>query len=178
MAPRSKVEQLPEAVREELERRLIASAFSGYEQLAAWLAEQGFAISKSSLHRFGSTFEDKLGALKIATSQARAVIEASPDNEGAMGQALTRLVQEKIFTVLLDLEVDPETIELPKLSRAIADLSRAAISQQKHASLVRKEAREELIAEQKEKLNGLQQRGGITPEALKRIRQEIYGLPE
>ena len=84
MAPRSKVQLLPEATRQVLEQRLIAGGFAGYEALAEWLAEQGFAISKSALHRFGSKFEDRCQALKIATDQARAIVEGSPDDDGAM----------------------------------------------------------------------------------------------
>ncbi len=131
MPARSKVDLLPEDVRQALEQRLIAQSFSGYESLAEFLQEKGFEIAKSSLHRWGTRFEERVRALKIATDQAKAIVEASPDDEGAMTDALMRLTQEKLFGVLLDLEVDPETIELPKLTRAIADLSRGTVTRRR-----------------------------------------------
>lgn len=137
MPARSKVDLLPEDVRQALEQRLIAQSFSGYESLADYLAEQGFEIAKSSLHRWGTRFEDRVRALKIATDQAKAICEASPDDDGAMTDALMRLTQEKLFGVLLDLEVDPETVELPKLARAIADLSRGSVTLKRYQSEVR-----------------------------------------
>ncbi|MEF2154662.1 DUF3486 family protein [Luteimonas sp. FXH3W] len=176
MPPRSKVHQLPEDIRQSLEQRLIQSGFSDYQGLSDWLAEQGFEIARSSLHRFGQGFEERCAALKIATDQARAIVEASPDSEGAMGQALTRLVQEKIFSVLLDMEIDPEEVDISKLTRAIADLSRAAVSQQKHASEVRRAAREEMLAAQREELAKQVRNGGLSDSAAKVMREKILGI--
>jgi hypothetical protein len=136
MAPRSKVLLLPEAVRQALEQRLLAGGFSGYEALTDWLGEQGYAISKSALHRFGSAFEERCQALKIATDQARAIVEGSPDDDGAMSEALMRLTQQKLFDVLLEINVDPETIELPKLARAIADMSRSTVTLKRYRAEV------------------------------------------
>ena len=177
MGQRSKVELLPDEVRANLEQRLIAGSFSGYEELAAWLREQGFDISKSSLHRYGSTFEERCAGLKIATEQARAIVQSSPDDEGAMGDALTRLVQEKMFTVLLSLgEIDPESVDLPKMTRAIADLGRTALRQKQHAAEVRKNARAEMLAEQQAQLASIVKQGGISEETADTFRRQILGL--
>lgn len=164
-------------MRAELERLLIAGRFSGYDGLAEWLQGQGFAISRSSLHRWGSTFEERCAGLKLATEQARAIVEASPDSEGAMGMALTRLVQEKLFGVLLDLQVDPSDVPLPKLTRAIADLSRAGVTQLKHAADVRKQARAELLAEQADQLKKIERDGGLGAAAIDTFRRQILGMP-
>ena len=91
MPTRSKVMQLPESVRSQLDQKLIANGFSDYPALADWLAGQGFEIGKSSLHRYGQEFEDKLAALRIATQQAQAIGEAVEDDGNALGDALVRL---------------------------------------------------------------------------------------
>lgn len=55
------VECLPAAVRAEVDRRLIDSNFSGYEQLAQELQAQGHKkIGKSSLHRYGQAMKRRL----------------------------------------------------------------------------------------------------------------------
>ena len=54
MPRRSALFSLPSDVRTEIEGRLRAVDFSGYDQLVADLAERGIAISKSALHRAAS----------------------------------------------------------------------------------------------------------------------------
>lgn len=134
---RSKISSvLPPKVREALDQKLIAGAFSDYNGLSAWLAKQGFTVSRSSLQRYGSAFEQRLQAVALAAQQARAVVAASPDSEGAMSDALTRLVQEKIFGVLVEAE-DVSENQLARLARAVADLGRATIAQRRWAQQVR-----------------------------------------
>jgi hypothetical protein len=134
MPPRSKIEQLPEKVREELEQRLIAKGFGSYRELAEWLAANGHEISKSALHEWGQSFEDRVKQLKVATAQAKAIVEASPDDEGAVNDALMRLVQEKLFQALMAFNIDPDkvsTLNLGALARAIAELGRASVVQKR-----------------------------------------------
>jgi hypothetical protein len=167
MPPRAKVDLLPAPVREELERRLVAGGFSGYRELAEWLTGQGFAISKSSLHDWGQSFEDRLSSLKVVTEQARAVVEAAPDREGALNDALIRLVQEKLFLVLAELQVDPRKIKIGNVAKMVADLARPAISQKRLAAEVRKE----IEAEMRRKLDEAAASGGFDPQAAEEARR-------
>lgn len=137
MGIRSKVNALPEELRRELEQRLIRNGFSDYDGLVEWLVSQGFEIHRSSVYRFGSKFEDRLRALKVSTEKARAVVEASPDDAGDMSEALTRLTQQAAFDILMELELDPETIEFPKLVRAIADINRSSVTLKKYQAEAR-----------------------------------------
>jgi hypothetical protein len=137
MSVRPVVESLPAEHKQWLDGALVAGNFSGYEALAAELKARGYEISKSAVHRYGQAFEERLKALRMVTEQARAVVEHSPDDEDAVSQALTRLVQERLFSVAMDMQVDPESIDLPKLTRAIADLSRASIAGKKFSAEVR-----------------------------------------
>lgn len=169
----SKVAKLPEEIRAELDGRLIRGGFAGYEALAAWLTEQGFEISKSALHRYGSQFEERVSALKAATDQARAIVAESPDDEGAMGEALMRLVQEKLFSVLLEVNVDPEKVNINSLARSIAELGRASVTQKKYASEVK--ARADAAASV---VDRVAKRGGLSPESVAEIRTAILGIPK
>lgn len=171
MPARSAVQQLPEEIRTELDRRLVASGFGGYEALSAWLGEQGLEISKSSLHRYGSAFEKKLGALRIASQQAKAIAEAVGDDQNAMGEALVNLAQEKAFNVLMEMDIDPEGQDFSKLTRSIAELNRAAVQQKKFA--------EEVRAKVEAKFKSLEEGAtakGLDAETLRQVRESIYGL--
>ena len=117
MPPRSKVASLPKSVKTWFDKALVENNFSDYEALAEELASRGFSISKSALHRYGQDFESKLSALKIASEQARAVVAAAPDEEGAVNEALMRLVQEHLFKLLM---TDGDQMDLPKVAKAVA----------------------------------------------------------
>lgn len=171
MAPRSKVEQLPEAVRQELEQKLIGNGFADYLALSAWLGEQGFEISKSSLHRWGSDFEERVDALRIATQQAKAIVKASPDDEGDMSEALMRLMQERIFSALVSLEVDPKKINLGSLAKALAPIARASIVQKKYASEVRERATAAAAA-----VDAAVKTAGLSAETASDLRKQILGI--
>ena len=177
MPPRAKVTELPKELRDWLDQALISNGFSDYHQLAAALAGQGHSIGKSSLQRYGSVLERRVAQLKLATDQAKAIVKASPDDEGAMNDALIRLTQEKVFNVLLELEVDPETVNINKLTRSIADLARSSVSQKRLAAEAKAPARLELLEEQRKALESMPNRGGVTPDAKKAIRAAL-GIEE
>mgnify|MGYP001436846283 CR=1 FL=1 len=171
MPPRSKVEQLPTDVKAWLDRALADNNFSEYQALSDELKARGFDISKSALNRYGQNFEDRLAALKLASEQAKAIVEASPDDEGAVNDSLMRLVQERLFNMLL---AEDAKVDLPKAARAIAELGRATIQQKKFA--IEQNARKQLIQEQRQKLDELGKSGEVEVEILNKVIQAAYGL--
>lgn len=168
MPPRSKVSSLPKAVKAWLDKALAENNFSEYESLASELMAQGFAISKSALHRYGQDFESKLSALKVASEQAKAVVEAAPDEEGAVNEALMRLVQEHLFKLLMS---DGNNMDLPKVAKAVAELGKASIAQKKWQAEFREKA--EAAAARVEKIA---KKGGLNQETVNEIRREILGM--
>lgn len=169
MPPRSKVTSLPKAVKAWLDKALAENGFSEYETLAAELSAQGFAISRSSLQRYGQDFESKLSALKMASEQARAVVAAAPDEEGSVNEALMRFVQEHLFKMLLvegDAKFDPY-----KMAKAVAELGKASVVQKKWQAEFREKA--EAAASRVEKIA---KKGGLNKETVDEIRREILGM--
>lgn len=173
MPKRPKVLELPQELRAWLDQALIANGFSDYKQLADALAAQGHQVGKSSLQRYGSVLERRMAALKLATDQANAIVKASPDDEGAMSEALIRLTQEKLFNVLLELDVDPASVNIAKLTKSIADLARSSVTTKRYAAEAREAAREELLREQREKLEAMPNKGGVTQETKAAIREAL-----
>ena len=168
MPPRSKVASLPKAVKAWLDKALAENNFSEYETLAAELLAQGFAISKSALHRYGQDFESKLSALKVAGEQARAVVAAAPDEEGAVNEALMRLVQEHLFKLLMS---GGDNMDLPKVAKAVAELGRASVVQKKWQAEWREKT--EAAAARVEKIA---KKGGLNADTVNEIRREILGM--
>jgi hypothetical protein len=172
MVQRSKVAQLPKAVREWLDKALIEGNFAEYELLAGELKAKGFDISKSSLHRYGSQFEKKMAAIKIATEQAKAIGEAVPDDENAMGDALLRLIQEKTFSMIMQMEEDPK-IGFAKLASIAIESGFSSTNIKEFRSKVKtkaKDAATEVAATAK--------RAGLSDEMVSEIKRKILGIAE
>jgi len=173
MPRRSKVLALPPAVKAWLDGALVDGNFSGYELLAAELKKRGCDVSKSALQRYGSDFEAQLADLKVVSDQARAVVDASPDEDDAMTQALVRLVQQKTFRLLRDSEIDPSKVNFEKLSLNVARLARASVPLKKYAAEAREKLRRVLDAAQASAEGG-QETNALA--LLKRVREEAYGI--
>jgi len=146
MPRRPAVHALPPEVKAWLDEALAGKGFQGYRLLEEELLRRGWEISKSSLQRYGKSFEERLKALKLASEQAKAIVEAAPDEEGAVNEALTRLVQEKLFTVLQDIQVDPEHLNLAGLTRSVAELCRSSVAQKRWRAEALERARREAEA--------------------------------
>jgi len=171
MAKRSSVQGLPPQVKTWLDHALVEGNFSGYQSLEAELQKLGYQISKSAIHRYGQQFEERLSALKLVTEQARAVVNGAPDDEDAVNQALVRMVQEKLFSVVMEMEVDPAKVNLSGLTRSIAELSRSSIQVKKYAADVKAAA--QIAADKVEKIA---RKGGLSSDAVQTIRKEILGI--
>ncbi len=176
MPRRASVTLLPGPVKEWLDKALVDSGFADYRLLEETLRAKGYEISRSSLHRYGKSFEDRLSALKLATEQARAIVSANPDEEGAMGEALMRLIQEKLFGVLLDLQVDPAKLNLGGLARSVAELCKASVTQKKWAVEVQEKARKEALEQAATAVEKAAKQQGLTAEQAAFWREQVLGV--
>lgn len=171
MGKKSTVETLPKEVKEWLDRSLVENNFSGYQLLAEEMKSRGYEVSKSAIHRYGQDFEERLKTLKLVTEQARAVVLAAPDEDGAVNDALVRLTQEKLFSVLMDIEIDPETVDVTKLAKAVAELGKASVAQKRWLAEVRSKAEAAASA-----IEQVVKKGGLSDEAVDQIRRQILGI--
>ncbi|KAF0205527.1 MAG: hypothetical protein FD173_970 [Gallionellaceae bacterium] len=172
MGKRSKVEQLPKPFKEWLDKALVEGNFSDYKLLEAELKAHGCDISRSSLHRYGQRFEERIKTLKLVTEQARAVVAAAPDEDGAVNDALVRLTQEKLFDVLMKIEVDPENVDLAKLAKAVAELGKASVMQKRW----QQEARQKALSEAANAVGEAAQAQGMDATQVDFWRGKVLGL--
>lgn len=135
-----KVYTLPPELRADLDKRLIDSGFAGYRGLSAWLDEQGYQISKSALHTYGSNlevdFERTMAAVQRTQRLAQAYADANPDERNALTGATVRIAQESLLRITIAMsqaEEDPAALAklMPNVTRALADLGRLDISREK-----------------------------------------------
>ncbi len=178
MPARSAVGQLPEEIRDEINRRLVENSFSGYAQLAGWLRELGYQISKSALHRHGSQLEADFDEAMADVRRTRALAKACKD-EGDEGDVLTAtsgILQEQLLRISIALrQADSDPAEAAKsisvVARAHADVGRMQVALAKWQETMREKA--SLAADAVEKVA---RRGGLTAESVDLIRREILGI--
>lgn len=175
MARRSKIDGLPPALKAELERILADRAHGGYEALADWLKEQGYQISKSSLHRYDQRVQAVMSRIKASTEAARLLAQAAPDEADEHSAAVLRMVQSALFDAMTRVAEASETADpeqqvkvLSLAARAIAEASRASIGQKRWADEVRARIDEVERAAQKAGRT-------LDAETLRAVKEGLYG---
>ena len=171
MPARSKIEQLPEVLRQQLNEKLLQNGFSDYEQLAEWLTQNGYQISHASVWRYGQKFEQRVEGLRRATEQAKAIVTETGDDEGAMLEATQKLLTEKTFQLLMEIDLDPDEVNITKVGRMISDLTRAHVHQQKWKQEIQERAHEAAVA-----VESVAKKGGLTADAVEQIKRQILGI--
>lgn len=166
MPRRNKVHALPPELKAWLDAELIKRGFSDYAQLAADLQARGADVSRSGLQRYASPFERSLAKVKMANEQARALVDAAPDDEDKLSSAVIRVTQEKILTLLMDVDIDPEDVDVNKLFKNAAEIGKASATNKRYTlearAAIEAAARRKLLDEQRAKLEAMPNKGGVT----------------
>lgn len=197
MSRKSTITQLSQGIRDHIERRLAEGRLSLSELIAELQAtfpdeaRTGELPSRSAIHRWGQKLQRRLDAIRASTEAALLIRQHSADREDARSEALTSLVQTELFEAILNLqeassssgegeekEIDParRVALLGEAARNIATLSRASVTLKQFQERQRAAIRDELLAEQKQRLATLGQSGEVAPEVLERVIRAAYGL--
>lgn len=173
MGARSKVQLLPKAVKEWLDKALVENNFSDYALLADHLKSQGHEISKSGVHRYGVEFERNLKAVKLATEQARAIGDAAEDEGNALSDSLLRLVQTKAFGSLVDMDMNLNMNKpsFGTIARIATDTGFASTTVKEFRSKVKDKAKAAAT-----EVATIVKKAGLTKEAALEIQKQILGI--
>lgn len=179
MGRESSISALPESVRSALDAALVARNFSGYVALEAWLRDQGFEISKSSIHRYGQKIERRMAAIKASTEAAKFIVEAAGDDADARSEAVIALVQTEMFDSIVaiqeagdeDLSAEDRLGMMSAAAKNIATLTRASLAQKEFKAKVQARAQEAA-----DKVAKLASKGGMSAATVDEIRRSILGI--
>lgn len=178
MGQRSKITQLPPAVRDWLDSALSKNAFGHYEQLEEELKKRGFSIGKSSIHRYGSNLQRRLDAIKASTHAAKLIAAEAPDDAAQRSSAVMAILETEIFEMLVglqDADAEDDPIKRAKLLSAlagnIAKLGRASVHIKKHEMEIR--AKAEAAAD---KVARLAKKGGASAATIENMKRAVMGI--
>lgn len=179
MGRKSTIDKLPPEVRTHIEKRLRENRLT-LDELFADVREAfpdlSTAPSRSALGRYRLGFEEVMQNQRAMSTAASALVaelgEDFDDKSGALlAQAVTTLATRAAFD-----QLGNESAEIGD----VLDLARAAKAAQESRSLNLKErkavaqlAREKLLEEQKAKLDAMGNKGGVTEETKRAIREAL-----
>lgn len=161
-----------------MDERLVASGFSGYVALAAWLAEQGFSIGKSSLQRHGQALQEEHGEAMADARALLALTRASSelgDAGSEIAASAATILQTDIVRTVLEIRRTEDTELraklLAQLTQAQAQIGRMTISVERH----RTEARQKAMEEASEAVAAAAKMQGLSDVGVEALRQAIAG---
>ncbi|ENV33933.1 DUF3486 family protein [Acinetobacter gerneri] len=179
MGRESSIDQLKPEDRQMLDRWLMDKGFCGYEEIANKLAEMGYLVSKSSVHRYGQKLEQKLAAVQASTQAAIMIADAAPDDSDMRSSAVLSLVQTELFNALIALQesenpdADPadRIMLMAKAGKGIAEIAKASVNQKKWESEVK-----ERVQAAAKAVDKIAKKGGLSAETAAEIRKQILGI--
>lgn len=178
MGRESAIDQLKPEDKQMLDRWLMDKGFCGYEEIANKLAELGYSIGKSSIHRYGQKLENKLSAIQASTQAALMFKDSIKDDGEGLNSAVLAMIQSEYFECFVALqelgdEVTPEKrLELlSKVSKGVAEISKASVNQKKFEIDVREKVEAAVKA-----VENLSKKKGLTGDTVNEIRKHILGI--
>jgi hypothetical protein len=112
-----KAEKLPREVRDELAKRFQAG--ETYDRLVAWLAEKGYTIGRSSVHRWGARFQKHLEKLRAWREAAQTIVA---DLSGKPATELNEAAEQSAVQLLFELVIDLQSAGAGESDEAPLDL--------------------------------------------------------
>jgi Protein of unknown function (DUF3486) len=122
-----KIKRMPRDLKQQLDQFLCEGTMHTSLQLQKWLADNGFEISRRCIDDYRHNFERQLDSVRLATEQARIVCEQSKGDDAQMQGALMRLVQTRLFEILV-VAKEKETSRKKRTSPTVAAVNVAALA--------------------------------------------------
>lgn len=143
-------------------------------------AKTGGLPSRSAVGRYGQKLERRLAAIRASTEAAKIIQEHAGDDKDARSNALTAMVQTELFEAILALQESDTQAEpgervalLSTAAKHIATLTRSSINLKQFQAKVEEATRKKLLQEQRDKLEAMPIKGGVTQETKLAIRAAL-----
>jgi hypothetical protein len=176
MSRRAKVTTLPKAVRDWLDQKLADGSYSNYTLLTEELKGRGYDLSRSAVHRYGSKLEKTMELARATVEKAKAVVQASPDEDDAMTAAIMRLTQQHTLEMLMAMEFDPDQakgVDMNKLTLQVSRLVRSSIPLKNYQREQRDRTKAVAVDVAK-----TAKKAGLSDDTVALIRSQILGITE
>ena len=182
LPPKSwKIRRMPRDLKQQLDAMLTEGIMHTSLQLQKWLADNEFEISRRGIDDYRHNFERQLDSVRLASEQARIVCEQFKGDDAQMQAALMRLVQTRLFEILV-VAKQKETsqrkrtsptvaaVNVGALARCVSGLVKAETEHQKWAERARAN-----VAEAEKKVDEAQAKG-LSKDAAQQIKAVLMEI--
>lgn len=164
---RSRVEtELPEEIRRNLDRILLEGAT--YDEAAEYLKSGGYDISRASVGRYGKRFFEAYQQVRQFEDQAHALKSEVGDGL-SMEEAAGKLLVQKVMAAVIDGTFD--VLEMPRLISDFAKLQSSSVARERLKADI-----QDRVKKAAGRVEKIATGSGISPDTLRRIKEEIYGI--
>lgn len=179
MPPVRIYDTLPTDVRRRFRAEAQARGWGDLRGLSAWLAAEGYTMGRTAVTSAVSALkrehQDTLAAAHATAELASILADQPPDERLALSVAAARVAHESLLRVTLAMrqaEDDPAAVArlMPHITRALSDLAQIDVAREKWAA----ERARATVDQVASRVAG--EGGTATPERLREIAREIYGV--
>ena len=136
----SKIDELPESLRLEVER-VLADTSNTYEYISQFLKGEGYDISKSSVGRYATRTNNAMQRLLEAQAQTDRLIQVVKENpEADYTEAAIIMTMNGLLNKVATAEEEWDEMPLDKAGRLIASLSRTKVYKDRVRQEMKKKA--------------------------------------
>lgn len=177
----SSIDKLPQGLRDTLTRMLvdnewpedIKAYYKGiprYEDLVAYCKWKGYTVSESAVGRFGMRMRT-LARMKSAGAIVRDVMkDLTAEKASATQKAVAEIITAQIIEFASKQNLTAK--EIQNIARAVKDCTQVSISADKY---IHEQLNKKVKAADKA-ISKIAAKKEIDPEALKAIREQVYGI--
>jgi hypothetical protein len=181
MGRKSSIERLPKPVRDTVAKLIRDNRLTLDEIVDKLRSEFGEAPSRSAVHRYKQTLDEALAKQREMDGIAEIwVREVKDQPQGKMGRMVLELLRTVAMQSALNAQskdqIDPK--ELAHIARAFNLIESAGKREAENRAMLRDELRQELLAEQDEKLKAAVKATGLSAETADALRRQILGIGE
>lgn len=136
----SKVNELPEEIRMQVER-MLADTSNTYQDISTWLKQEGYEVSKSSIGRYSmrnSSAVQRLLDAQLQTERLLQVVKHNPEVDYT--EASMMMLMDGLVNKLAVAEEEFDDMPLDKAGRLIVSLSRTKAYKDKVRQELKKKA--------------------------------------
>lgn len=163
--------------------RLLASGRLTVDGMVVWLEGKGYAISRSSAHRYSQKFEEEARAFRESREVVKALATELGESavEGQQGRLLVELARSLAYDWMMSLRREGGSVDakdIAMMGKGIAEMARALRLDQDAEEKARRMAREEaaraLDAAEKEAAQAGEK--GLTSDRIAQLRRDFLGV--
>lgn len=124
---RSKIDELPPKVKQKLDD-MLADTRNTYQDIIEEIAEDGYQISRSGLHRYAVRIDAAAQRLRAAAEQTRTLIQQVRDNQDLEAtEVASAILLDGLIHRIATAEEEFERLSIDKAGRLLVQLQRSGV---------------------------------------------------